>query len=159
MDATGRVEHIHVAPAAGADMVAVESVEAVAGRGLRGDRYFESAGTWSDDPAARDVARDVTLFEAETLDVVAREHDLSLSPADHRRNVTVGGVALDHLLGDRLAIGGAVLEAVELCEPCAHLESLTGQDGTLEALVHRGGLNAAVVEGGEISVGDAVVVR
>lgn len=159
MDEAGRVEHIHVAPSAGADMVAVDSVEAVAGKGLRGDRYFEAAGTWSDNPKARDIVRDVTLFEAETLDVVARDHDLALTAADHRRNVTVSGVALDHLLGDRFAIGDATFEAVELCEPCSYLESLTGQDGTLEALVHRGGLNAAVVETGEIRVGDAVLVE
>jgi MOSC domain-containing protein YiiM len=42
-----------------------------------------------------------------------------------------------------------------LCEPCAHLERL-GEPGTLRALVHRGGLRADVLTGGEIAVGDAV---
>jgi MOSC domain-containing protein YiiM len=45
---------------------------------------------------------------------------------------------------------------IELCEPCNHLESLT-QPGVMRGLVHRAGINADVVRGGEISVGDAVV--
>ena len=44
---------------------------------------------------------------------------------------------------------------IELCEPCAHLESLT-QPGVIKGLVHRGGLNAAVVAGGTVAVGDEV---
>lgn len=152
---TGRVETIHVAPEAGAPMRAVDSVEAVAGRGLRGDRYFEGAGTWSGDPNVRDIPRDITLFEAETLDVVARDVGLDLDPGDHRRNVTTRGVALDHLLDRQFRIGDVLCEAVDLCEPCSHLESLT-QEGVLSALVHRGGLNAAVVESGTINVGDRV---
>lgn len=158
MVAPGRVEHIHIAPEAGAPMEAVETVEAVAGRGLRGDRYFGADGTWSSDPKARDIPRDVTLFEAEVLDVVGDDYGLDLVPADHRRNLTVSGIALDHVLGERLRVGEALLEAVELCEPCAYLESLTDQAGTLDALVHRGGLNAAIIDSGTISVGDPVAV-
>lgn len=152
---SGRVETIHVAPEAGAPMRAVDSIDAVAGRGLRGDRYFEGTGTWSGDPDVRDIPRDITLFEAETLDVVARDAGLDLDPADHRRNVTTRGVALDHLLDKRFRIGSVLCEAVDLCEPCAHLESLTAE-GVVSALVHRGGLNAAVIESGTIHVGDPV---
>lgn len=159
MDATGRVEHIHVAPAAGEPMVAVEAVEAIVGRGLRGDRYFDDDGTWSGNSSSRDVVRDVTLFEDEVLDIVAADHGLELAPGEHRRNLTVSGVALDHVVGERLHVGDAVLEAGPLCEPCAYLEELTGKDGALEALVHRGGLNAAVVGTGEIRVGDPVAVE
>ena len=89
MDASGRVEFIHLAPEAGAAMESVESVEAVAGRGLRGDRYFDDAGTWSGDASARDVARDATLFEAEVLDVVADDYGVEMAPGEHRRNLTV----------------------------------------------------------------------
>jgi MOSC domain-containing protein YiiM len=41
------------------------------------------------------------------------------------------------------------------CEPCAHLERLT-RPGVLRGLVHRGGLRADVLSGGEIRTGDVV---
>ena len=153
----GHVEAICVAPEAGAEMQRVEEVEAVAGRGLRGDRYFDDSGTWSIDPDVDDIPRHLTLFEVETLAVLERDEDLDLSVTDHRRNLTTRGVALDHLLDERFRIGEAVCEGVRLCEPCSYLESKT-EDGVLSALVHRGGLNAAIVESGTVSVEDGIEV-
>lgn len=153
----GTVEAIHIAPEGGADMQSVEEIEAVAGKGLRGDRYFKGNGTWNDNPKARDIPRDITLFEAETLDVVAKKHDIHLDPGEHRRNVTTRGLALDHLLDKQFTIGDATFETVDLCEPCAYLESIT-EDGVLDALVHRGGLNAIIVDSGTFRIGDPVEV-
>ena len=153
----GHVEAICIAPEAGAAMQRVDEVEAVAGRGLRGDRYFDDAGTWSNDPNVDDIPRHLTLFEAETLEIIARDEGLDLSVTDHRRNVTTRGVAVDHLLGERFRIGEVVCEGVRLCEPCSYLQERT-EDGVLAALVHRGGLNAAVVESGTVSVEDRIDV-
>lgn len=44
---TGTVEFIHFASEAGADPKPRDAVEAVGDRGLRGDRYFDDAGTFS----------------------------------------------------------------------------------------------------------------
>ena len=44
---------------------------------------------------------------------------------------------------------------VELCEPCSLLQRLT-KPGVLRGLVHRAGINADIVRGGRIAVGDAV---
>lgn len=159
VDADGTVEAIHVAPEAGAEMQSRTEVEAVAGRGLRGDRYFERTGSWNGEPG-RDIPpedRALTIFEAETLDVVERDAGIHLSPADHRRNVTTRGVAVDHLLDERFRLGEAVCEGVELCEPCGYLESLT-EEGVYDALVHRGGLNVRIVETGAVRTSDDVVV-
>lgn len=153
----GHVEAICIAPEAGAEMERVGEVEAVAGRGLRGDRYFEEAGTWSNDPDVDDIPRHLTLFEAETLEILARDEGLDLSITDHRRNVTTRDLPVGHLLDERFRIGDAVCEGVRLCEPCAYLESKT-EDGVLSALVHRGGLNAAIVESGTVRVDDRVEV-
>ena len=153
----GHVEAICIAPEAGAGMERVQEVEAVAGRGLRGDRYFDDSGTWSNDPDVDDIPRHLTLFETETLEILERDEGLDLTVTDHRRNVTTRGVAVDHLLDERFRIGEVVCEGVRLCEPCAYLESRT-EDGVLSGLVHRGGLNAAVVESGAIRVGDRIEV-
>lgn len=151
---TGTVEFVHVASESGGDPESRDVVEAVAGSGLRGDRYFAGAGTFSD--SDRGVPRDVTLIEAEALEAVESDYGVELEPGVHRRNVTVRGVALNHLVGERFRVGDAVLEGAELCEPCSYLERTLEREGVREALVHRGGLRCAVVESGAVAVGDRV---
>ena len=46
---------------------------------------------------------------------------------------------------------------VELCEPCLHLEQMT-RPGIIKQLIHRAGLNADILNDGEIRVGDPVVI-
>jgi MOSC domain-containing protein YiiM len=58
-------------------------------------------------------------------------------------------------VGRRFRVGVLECEGVELCEPCNHLQRLT-QPGVLKGLVHRGGLRASILSGGEIAVGDRV---
>lgn len=147
----GTVARIHLTPESGADPEAVETVEAVAGAGLRGDRYFEDSGTFAD----RDGCA-LTLIEQEALDAVERDHDISLAPGAHRRNITTDGVALNHLVGERFRVGDAVCVGTELCEPCSYLERQLGTQDVREALVHRGGLRCRIVHGGTISVGDCI---
>ena len=141
MDGTGTIEAIHLAPESGADAESVESVEAFADRGLRGDRHFDGDGG------------DLTLIEAEAVEAAAEEAGIEFDDGAHRRNLTTRDAALNHLVGERFRVGEVVCEGVELCEPCGHLESLTG-DGAVSALLHRGGLRADIVESGDISVGD-----
>jgi hypothetical protein len=157
---TGRVERIHVAPDSGDPMEAQESVEAVAGRGLRGDRYFEGEGLWNylDEDPSREVqeASDVTFIEAEALEAVERDAGISLPSGAHRRNVTTRDVPLNHLVGRQFTVGGVTCEGIQLCEPCGYMQSLVGEEGLASALTHRGGLDAAVVESGTVTVGDEV---
>src|SRR5947207_6015521 len=110
----GRVEAICVAPSASEAMRAVPEIEAIAGVGLDGDRYALGNGFYSDratDPGAREV----TLFEAEVLEALRSEHGIDLRPTEHRRNLTVRGIQLDALIGQRFHIGDVVLEGVKDC--------------------------------------------
>lgn len=152
---TGMIEAIHIAAEAEADVRAVDEVEAIAGRGLRGDRYFQEQGTFSDHEGD---GRHLTLIEAEAVEAIERESGIRLDPGEHRRNITTRGVALNHLVGEQFRVGDAVCDGVRLCEPCSHLESLT-DDGIVNALLHRGGLRADIVDTGTIRVGDDVNVR
>jgi len=129
-----------------------ESVEVVAGKGVRGDRYFDAEGTFPNDEAG---GNELTLVEREAIDAIEREAGIELAPGDHRRNRTTSGVALNHLVGGRFRVGEIVCKGVRLCEQCTHLESLTA-DGMVRALTHRGGLRVDVVEGGVVGVGDVV---
>lgn len=152
MTRNGTVEAIHIAPEAAAETTPVSNARLVAGRGIEGDRYYTADGTFSDHPG---TGRDLTLIEAEAIEAVEREHDIQLSYADHRRNITTRDTPLNHLVDTTFRIGPVVCRGQRLCEPCSHLESLTA-DGVLSALVHRGGLRADILVTGTIRVGDPI---
>jgi MOSC domain-containing protein YiiM len=153
-EGAARVVAIHIASHAGMPPQPVQSVRAIAGRGLAGDRYEAGAGTWSQRPGG---GRQLTLIAAEDLDAVARERGLRIDPAASRRNILTMGINLPDLVGRRFRVGSALCLGIRLCEPCAYLEAKT-QPGVLEALVHRGGLRADILESGDIAVGDLMGV-
>jgi MOSC domain-containing protein len=142
----GSVAGLLIAPEAEAPLVAVESVVAIAGRGLDGDRYGAGRGTFSGPGRGYQL----TLVEAETLD------ELNISWERARRNVVTRGVSLNPLVGRRFRIGEVECIGRRLCEPCAHLEKVSGA-GLLRPLVHRGGLRADILVGGTIALGDELV--
>ena len=153
---TGRVEAINVAADLEGQCRPVEVVEALAGRGLRGDRYFADA------PREQGEGRDITLIQAEALEGMHEEHGIELSGAESRRNVLTRGIDLNALVGKPFTIGDVQCLGQRLCEPCAHLERLTaraGKSGTLRTLIHKGGLRADLLSDGEIRVGDEITAR
>lgn len=148
----GEVVHIFLAGAPRVALAPVGEARVVAGRGLEGDRYFNGTGTfWKKDTPDRHI----TLIEAEALDALRRDYGVDIRPHESRRNIVTRGVALNHLVGHEFKVGEVTLRGIRLCEPCAHLESLTSKE-TRTGLVHRGGLRAAIVTEGTIRVGDPV---
>jgi MOSC domain-containing protein YiiM len=148
----GLVESIHIAPSAGDPMQTVESVRAIAGVGLEGDRYARVIGHWSPNTA---VDRDVTLIEAEEIERLAAEHGISLAAGETRRNITTRGIRLNALVGRRFRIGDVLCEGTRLCEPCQYLTDMLAKP-VLGPLVHRAGLRARIVTDGEIAVGEGI---
>ena len=144
----GRVEGIFITDTKRVLPEPIERVEAVAGTGLRGNRYFYAEG---DAPPGSAI----TLIAAEALEAFESETGIPLSAAESRRNVLVRGIDVNALVGKRFRIGDVECEGVELCEPCTTLQSLT-RPGVLKGMVHRAGLNADILTGGEIAVGDTV---
>ncbi len=149
----GKVVSIHIAPKGSAPMRSLDFVQAVAGKGLEGDRYFEFKGTYSKKGGPE---REITLIESEAVEAAERDYELKADPGKIRRNLVTRGVALNHLVGREFKVGGVRLRGIRLSEPCDHMESLAGVAGIGKALVHRGGLRAEIVEGGLIGVGDSV---
>ena len=148
----GHLVGIYVARRKGDNLQGIDRVEAVPGRGLTGDRYFLKEGTFSDKDGPD---REVTLIEVEALEGLAREYEITLQPAQARRNLLTRGVPLNHLVGRTFTIGPVVLRGIRLCEPCGHLEKLTCM-GVQKGLAHRGGLRAQIVKGGQVQVGAPV---
>jgi MOSC domain-containing protein YiiM len=148
---SGTVESIHIAPAAKAPTATVDQVEAIPGAGLVGDRYYLKQGTFF----KPEPDFELTLIEAEAIEAAQREYKVQLAVGEARRNLVTRGVPLNHLVGREFVVGGVRIRGIRLCEPCGHLESLTGLP-VIKALRHRGGLRAQILTQGLIRVGDAV---
>jgi MOSC domain-containing protein YiiM len=145
----GRVEGIYIAAEHGELPEPVQSVRALAGRGLEGNRYF------FDDAAP---GRALTLIAAEAVEAMEQEHGISIEPRESRRNVVTRGIDVNALVGKRFRVGGVECRGIELCEPCTDLQAMT-KPGIIKGLAHRGGLNADILSDGEIAIGDAVVAE
>jgi hypothetical protein len=142
---TGGVAALLIAPAAEAPMQRLDEVEAIAGRGLSGDRYADDRGTFH---GVRGYH--LTLVAAEQLE------EAGVTWEEARRNVVTTGVDVNALVGQRFAIGDVECIGRRLAEPCSHLERVVGRSGLMRPLVHRAGLRADIVSGGTIRVGDTV---
>ena len=144
----GKIESIHITPAAKAPMQSVNEVLAISGRGLEGDRYFLKQGTFF----KPEPQFELTLIEAEAIEALQRDYKVELASGDSRRNVVTREVALNHLVGREFSIGGVRARGIRLCEPCNHLQALVGKE-VIKGLRHRGGLRAQILSEGTIQVG------
>ena len=140
---------IWLAEAAAEPMSRVPAVRAVTGLGLEGDRYALGGGTWAQYP---DLEKQVTLIDRDDVAAVAAETASDLAPGDTRRNIVTTGIDLPALVGRWFTVGDVLLFGMKRCPPCTHLERLTGVR-LVKAMVHRGGINAAVFAGGPIAEG------
>jgi MOSC domain-containing protein YiiM len=137
---------IALAPERRAPMQVVSHVRAEVGTGLVGDHHA-STGRGK---------RQVSLLQAEHLGVIAELVGQSaIDPALLRRNLIVAGLNLYALRNARLRIGDVLLEGTGTCAPCSRMEENLGPGG-FHAMRGHGGITAAVIEPGELRVGQTV---
>ena len=158
MPLVGRVIGIFIAPSAGAPMQGVSKVDAIAGAGLKGDRYSSGAGSYNQGAQGR---RQVTLINGQFFENGVYELEES------RRNIITIGVELMWLIGREFRIGEAQMRGVKYCAPCRRPDVLADAAmpaGVLkirmpfqEIFFDRGGLVAEVIKSGEIWVGCEVI--
>lgn len=155
----GRLEAIVLRPARGSAAVIVDTVMAVSGCGLEGDR----SASGRHPPGGG--KRQVTLFQFEHLPLLAawtgRE---AVDATVLRRNLVVSGLnllAARGLFADQvlhLHLGDDVVLAVTgPCDPCSKMEAALGA-GAYNAMRGHGGVTARVLTGGRLRCGDAVHV-
>jgi MOSC domain-containing protein YiiM len=147
----GILESIYIASDAEGPMQSVPSALAIPGAGLDGDRYALKTGTFYKPKPDFEL----TLIEAEAIEAMARDYAIELAAGDARRNLVTRGVPLNHLVGREFSVGGVRIRGIRLCEPCEHLQRITGKS-VIKGLLHRGGLRAQVLTKGTIHAGDEV---
>lgn len=129
------------------DLKAVEEVEVSVEMGLIGDHYKGSS-----------KKRQITLIQAEHLEgVAAILGKETINPSLTRRNIVVSGINLLSLQDQQFKIGDVILESTGLCYPCSRMEENLGPGG-YNAMRGHGGLNARVIKGGTICLGDPVTL-
>jgi MOSC domain-containing protein YiiM len=145
-----------------------ESIELVAGLGVRGDAHMGARVKHRSrvklDPTQPNL-RQVHLIASETL-TEANDAGFEVAPGDLGENITTVGLDLIRLpVGTTLRIGDALLALTGLRNPCVQIdafaEGLQGQmlgrdaDGTL---VRKTGVMSVVLRGGTVSTGDEILV-
>ena len=147
----GTIVWIGLRPGRREPMQSVESVQALAGRGLEGDRVAARE-------RARESDRQVTLVAEEHLAAIGSFlGGGSVAPEALRRNIVVRGANLLALKGRRFRAGTVLLEWTGECHPCSRMEETLGSGG-YNAVRGHGGITARIVESGEIRTGDRLVV-
>ena len=105
----------------------VAKIECFAGRGVRGDRFFDYK---------EDYKGQITFFSSEVFEDVC--HALGVhgkAPGSTRRNVITRGADLTDLIGKRFSVQGVVFEGVAECKPCYWMDVAIapGRRGTSRA--------------------------
>lgn len=136
----GEVQHIFTCLVHRFAMREVTEVEAIVDKGLKGCIHGR--------PQSK---RQVLLMDRETLD------KFGLEPGAIKENVTVTGMDFQKLrIGQRLRVGGSVMEITIPCDPCPRMDEI--RMGLQEELRGQRGWLCKVVEAGMIRKGDRVVV-
>ena len=145
-----RVEHLfispghnffghHDQPAGEHPIVPAEKIECVAGRGIRGDRFFDYKENYKGQ---------ITFFAMEVLETLRNELNLpEAQPQATRRNAFIRGADLPALVGQQFAIQGVRFEGMEESRPCHWMNSALGP-GAEEWLRGRAGLRCRILSDG-----------
>jgi MOSC domain-containing protein YiiM len=119
----------------------VESIECVAGHGIRGDRFFD----YRDDYKGQ-----ITFFADEVYRALGEEFGVvGKAPSVLRRNAITRGVDLNTLIGSEFELQGVRFRGMEECRPCYWMDQAFAP-GAHKFLRGNGGLRAQILTNGEL---------
>ena len=130
----------------GKDMIQLDSVEAIAGKGIVEDRYFKKNKNTSN----------ITLIEKENIDFFNENSSCSIPYQKFRRNIITKGLRLNSLVGREIFIGSVKIKVHELCQPCLKLQKLLGQNNFVKDMIHKSGIRCEILIGGKIGKGNKI---
>lgn len=149
----GFVRSIYVAADAGAPMVKHLKIDAIAGEGLKGDRYASKVGFWQTLPKPRETIRDVSFIKVSDI------KNSGFTESETRRNIIVQTeFDLVHLIDKHFYVGDVLFKGVEECTPCKRPSELSGKENFAQTFKNKGGLRAQVLKSGLISEMDIVIL-
>lgn len=122
-------------------VIEISEIECLAGRGIRGDRYFD----FKDDYKGQ-----ITFFSLDVFDELCSALQIqACSPALARRNVITRGIDLNELIEEEFELQGVRFLGMEECRPCYWMDRALAP-GAQEFLAGRGGLRAKILTDGTL---------
>ena len=138
---------IGISKVRGGPISKMNSVEAIKGKGLLGDRNFKENN---------EKRSQLTLIEIENINYYNKTASSSIEPLNFRRNIITEGVELSKLVNKEFSIGNIKIKAHDLCRPCKYLQELLNQKNLIKELMLKAGLRCEILTTGKISVEDLI---
>ena len=119
--------------------IEVQSVDCIAGRGIRDDRFFEYK---------KNYKGQITFFALEVFEELCRALNIrDASPSLLRRSVITRGIDLNTLIGQEFEVQGVRFYGTGECRPCYWMNRAIAA-GAEDFLNGRGGLRAEILSDG-----------
>ena len=143
----GKILKIAICNNTGEKIFDVKEVEAIAGKGLIGDRHFKENNN---------KKSQITFIEIENINYYNQISGTSVPSIEFRRNIVTEGIKLNDLVGREFLIGNVKFKGHDLCHPCKQLGNKLIQENFVKKLINKGGLRCEILTNGKIFVGDKI---
>ena len=142
-----KVIEIAISDKSKGQMSNVDSIEAIAGKGLIGDRHFKENN---------EKHSQITLIEIENINYFNKISGTFILPKEFRRNIITAGIRLNDLIGNEFLIGKVKVKAHDLCRPCKYLQDSLTQKNLIKEMMRKAGLRCEILTGGKIFLGNEI---
>ena len=143
----GKVHEIGIYKNKGDEIVNVNNVEAIKGKGLVNEKHFKENN---------EKRCQVTLIEIENINHYNRITGTTISAINFLRNIITEGIQLNELVGKEFFIGTVKVKAHDLCRPCKYLQESLHQKNIIKELLLTGGLRCEILSNGRIYINDQI---
>ena len=144
-----QVIQIGIHESKGDEVRAIDTVEAIKGKGLVSNRHFKENN---------EKRSQITLIEIENINYYNNISKTLIPSINFRRNIITSGLRLNELLNKEFYIGKVRVKAHDLCRPCKYLQELLKQNNIIKEFLHKGGLRCEILSSGKICVGDKITL-
>ena len=143
----GKVLEIGIYKNKGDEIVNVNNVEAIKGKGLVNERHFKENN---------EKRCQITLIEIENINHYNRITGTTIPAINFLRNIVTEGIQLNGLVGKEFFIGTVKVKAHDLCRPCKYLQESLHQKNIIKELLLTGGLRCEILSSGRIYINDQI---
>ena len=144
-----QVIQIGIHESKGDEVRAIDTVEAIKGKGLVNNRHFKENN---------EKKSQITLIEIENINYYNKISKTQIASINFRRNIITSGIKLNELLNKEFYIGKVRVKAHDLCRPCKYLQELLKQNNIIKEFLHKGGLRCEILTSGKICIGDKITL-
>lgn len=143
----GRVHKIGISKNKGSQIIEMNEVELIKGKGIVDDRHFKNNNQ---------KECQITLIEVENIDNYNKKSGTNIPAVNFRRNIVTKNIRLNELLKKEFFLGNVKLKAHDLCRPCKYLQESLNQNNIIKEFLQTGGLRCEILSNGKIFVDDII---